>query len=65
MVENGIGIKEDDIPYVFEMFSKAAGKYKTPGLGLYMTKLSVEKLGGIIQLINTSGPTEFEVKIPL
>ncbi|MBC7389582.1 MAG: sensor histidine kinase [Opitutaceae bacterium] len=65
VVENGIGIKEDDIPYVFEMFSKAAGKYKTPGLGLYMTKLSVEKLGGTIQLIHSSGPTEFEVKIPL
>ncbi len=65
VIDKGIGIKDEDVPFVFEMFSKAAGKYKTPGLGLYMSKLSVEKLGGTIQLLNPSNPTRFEVNIPL
>jgi signal transduction histidine kinase len=63
--ENGIGIRVEEIPFLFEMFSKAAGQYKTPGLGLYMAQLSAEKLGGIITLESPSNPTVFKVAIPL
>lgn len=63
--ENGIGIREEEIPFLFEMFSKAAGLYKSPGLGLYMAKLSAEKLGGNIALVSSGKPTIFKVQIPL
>lgn len=62
--ENGVGIREEEIPFLFEMFSKAAGHYKTPGLGLYMAKLSTEKLGGCIDLVCPRNPTIFKVTIP-
>ena len=63
--ENGIGVRLEEIPFLFEMFSKAAGQYKSPGLGLYMAQLSAEKLGGHIALVSSGNPTIFKVEIPL
>ncbi|HEX8546702.1 MAG TPA: sensor histidine kinase, partial [Cytophagaceae bacterium] len=44
--DNGQGILKEEEGEIFQMFSKAATKHKTPGLGLYMVKMSVEKLRG-------------------
>ncbi|HYG41241.1 MAG TPA: sensor histidine kinase [Cytophagales bacterium] len=66
IIDNGVGISQEDTLTVFEMFSKAALKYKNAGLGLYMVKISVEKLEGSIGLVNNqNGLTEIQVKLPL
>ena len=66
ILDNGIGISPADAMVIFDMFSRAAGVHKTTGLGLYMTKLSVEKLGGTISLITeNAGQTEFRIELPV
>ncbi|MBC7921954.1 MAG: GHKL domain-containing protein [Ferruginibacter sp.] len=66
VVDNGIGIDPDDAPLIFNLFSRAAVKHKTAGMGLYMVKRGVEKLDGTIALADTTaGLTEFRVSIPL
>ena len=63
--DNGIGISDEYIPYLFDMFSKAAGEFHTPGLGLYMTSLCIKKMKGNIQLIQPRELTTFKVTIPI
>ncbi|MCA6073787.1 tetratricopeptide repeat-containing sensor histidine kinase [Fulvivirga sedimenti] len=66
IVDNGIGIDEQVGDKIFEIFSKASEMSDSAGLGLYLVKLSVEKLKGRIILKRTrEGYTEFKVKIPL
>jgi signal transduction histidine kinase len=66
VVDNGIGISPTDALVIFDMFSRAAGIHKSSGLGLYMTKLAVEKLSGEIELLSGEvGQTEFKVQIPV
>jgi signal transduction histidine kinase len=64
VIDNGIGVSPTDALVIFEMFTRAAGVHKTTGLGLYLTKLSVEKLEGDISLVTDDGLTEFRVTIP-
>jgi sensor histidine kinase regulating citrate/malate metabolism len=65
VIDNGIGIRKNELQ-LFEMFSKAFSKYQSAGLGLYMVKLCVEKLGGTVDLIeNPSNFTEFLIEIPI
>ncbi|MDO1448683.1 7TM diverse intracellular signaling domain-containing protein [Rhodocytophaga aerolata] len=64
--DNGTGIPSEEAATIFDMFSKAAGKYKTAGMGLYMAQLCAHKLGGTIQLVKSEhGATEFLVKLHL
>ena len=64
--DNGIGIKESEADYIFQMFTVAARDKKTVGLGLYIVKQAVEKLGGSIGLVkNKSGFTRFRVALPI
>jgi len=63
VTDNGLGIPEHDIPTLFEMFTQAAGKYQTPGLGLYMVKLCTEKLKGNIT-VEAAELTTFTVQLP-
>jgi len=50
--DNGVGIPKEDQKYIFQKFFRAANafRYQTQGsgLGLYITKLIVENLGGKI-----------------
>jgi signal transduction histidine kinase len=65
-VDNGIGIKESDIDHIFKMFSQAALEHQTVGLGLYIVKQCISKLGGTIHLLRSKEKlTEFEVVLPL
>lgn len=64
VTDNGIGIAEEDLPNLFDMFTKAAGKYQTPGLGLYMAKLCVEKLKGTIAVEAARNQTTFTIQLP-
>jgi signal transduction histidine kinase len=66
VIDNGIGIKDDYIQNIYQMFSKAARDHQNLGLGLYIVKQAVEKLNGSVMLKeNTNHYTEFEVRIPL
>ena len=65
VVDNGIGIAEAKPDKIFQMFSRASERSGTGGIGLYLSKLATEKLGGQILLRNTlEGYTEFYVSFP-
>lgn len=64
-IDNGIGINQKDADSIFEMFSKSAEKHQSIGLGLYLVKQCVQKLGGEIMLINDKkNQTHFRVVLP-
>jgi signal transduction histidine kinase len=51
--DNGIGISENCLPNVFNMFYRASERSMGAGLGLYITKETVKKLGGKISIEST------------
>jgi len=66
----GMGIKEDDIPFIFDRFyktDKSRGRDKSSlGLGLYITKIIVENSGGNIMVRSKYGEfCEFSFTLPL
>lgn len=62
--DNGIGIRDEEKTMIFEMFFKSIHSTGS-GLGLYIAKKAIEKLGGEIRLesTRTSGST-FEIILP-
>ncbi|KAA9038127.1 hypothetical protein FW778_15350 [Ginsengibacter hankyongi] len=63
--DNGQGIDEKHIDHIFTMFYRANKKTTGSGIGLYIVKEAVEKLGGAIQIeskINEG--TKFTIIIP-
>lgn len=65
VTDNGIGISDDAIQHLYQMFSKAARDHQNLGLGLYIVKQAVEKLNGTVSLKrNNENLTEFEVILP-
>lgn len=65
-IDNGIGVAEEQVSQLFRMFSMGALEHKTVGMGLYMVKQCLNRLGGYIKLAsNADGYTEFQVGIPL
>lgn len=63
--DNGIGIPEEQQERIFEMFYRAHQKASGTGLGLYIVKSSVEKLGGIISLQSKEGQGSlFRITLP-
>ncbi len=53
----GKGIADEDLPFIFEKFYRgknATGKNGT-GLGLYIVKYMIEKMGGKVDLISNDG----------
>jgi len=63
--DNGVGIPEEMIQKVFDMFYRASEKSKGSGLGLYIVKESVRKIGGELSLNSVSGEwTEFILTVP-
>lgn len=64
--DNGIGIHEKQIDKIFDMFYRATEKSEGSGLGMYIVKQSVVKLGGSIAVESTVNQgTTFTVKIPI
>jgi signal transduction histidine kinase len=63
--DNGIGISESSLPNVFNMFYRASERSSGAGLGLYITKETVKKLGGNIKIesIQNQGTT-VTIEIP-
>ena len=65
VIDNGIGIQSVDKDHVFQMFLRASERSDIGGIGLYLSKLATEKLGGKISLQNTTEKgTEFHVLFP-
>jgi signal transduction histidine kinase len=63
--DNGEGIPEDAKPKIFDMFFRASPNGTGSGLGLYIVKEAVQKIGGTIQVNSQLGiGTEFVVDIP-
>ena len=50
VADNGIGIAQENQHKVFDMFYRISRKSTGSGLGLYIVKETVEKLGGVLQL---------------
>ncbi|MEO0540193.1 MAG: response regulator [Cyanobacteria bacterium P01_A01_bin.105] len=68
--DSGIGIREDQIPHLFERFRQADGSasrtYEGTGLGLALVKELTELHGGSIQVESVYGQgTAFTVVLPL
>jgi PAS domain S-box-containing protein len=63
--DNGIGIGQDHLLHVFEMFYRATDARTGAGLGLYIVKEAIEKLKGKIELHSILGKgTTFQIEIP-
>ncbi|MFN8414772.1 MAG: PAS domain-containing sensor histidine kinase [Cytophagaceae bacterium] len=63
--DNGIGIKQEYLDKIFDMFFRASHDSNGSGLGLYITRQVVEKLGGTIDVESTYGEgTKFEIYLP-
>ncbi|MBY0426833.1 MAG: HAMP domain-containing histidine kinase [Cytophagales bacterium] len=64
--DNGLGIPEEVKDRIFDMFYKVENSSNGTGLGLYIVKTSVQKLGGSITLETKLGVgSTFRVKVPL
>lgn len=63
--DNGIGIDEEHISKIFDMFYRANIDSKGSGLGLYIVAEAVQKLNGQITVSSQIGQgTTFSIKLP-
>lgn len=63
--DNGIGIDESHLKNIFDMFYRAHQHSKGSGLGLYIFKETVHRLGGHASVESTVGfGTKFYIRIP-
>lgn len=63
--DNGIGIPKEFLNRIFDMYVRAHEHSQGSGLGLYIMKETVEKLGGKIHVESeVSGGTSFKVTLP-
>ncbi|MFN3840911.1 MAG: tetratricopeptide repeat protein, partial [Cyclobacteriaceae bacterium] len=66
VIDNGLGIAQVHPDKLFQMFSRASERSGTGGIGLYLSKLATERLGGSIGLgITAEGFTEFRITFPI
>jgi signal transduction histidine kinase len=63
--DNGIGIVEENLPKIFDMFFRESSDGDGSGLGLFIVAEAVEKIGGKINVDSRHGEgTTFEIVIP-
>ncbi len=63
--DNGEGILPEAKPKIFEMFFRASRRGTGSGLGLYIVREAIQKIGGTIEVYSEYGEgTEFVVNIP-
>ncbi|MGH4123402.1 MAG: sensor histidine kinase [Clostridium sp.] len=65
IVDNGCGIYKEELPYIFNRFYKGKNAQNDSiGIGLAMSKIILQKQGGIIEVTSEKGKgTEFVIKI--
>ncbi len=68
VIDEGIGIAKEDFEKIFTKFSRLDNpltrRAQGSGLGLYITKTLVDKMGGKINLESNENGTTFEVLMP-
>jgi signal transduction histidine kinase len=65
VIDNGQGIPKEAQPKIFDMFFRASENSKGSGLGLYIVKDMIERLGGSIALNSEKGEgTTFSIILP-
>jgi PAS domain S-box-containing protein len=63
--DNGIGISEEYISKIFDMFFRATNRSDGAGLGMYIVKQSIDKLHGKIEIISTIDKGSlFKIELP-
>lgn len=65
--DDGIGIPDNDLPHIFDIFYKGSGHThkKSTGLGLYLVKEAINRINGKIEVKSRHGEgSTFTVKIP-
>jgi PAS domain S-box-containing protein len=63
--DNGVGIAEENLDAVFRMFTRSSSQSTGSGLGMYIVKQTVERLGGRISLQSREGKgTQVSVQLP-
>lgn len=63
--DNGIGIKEEYLARVFDMFYRATEKSEGSGLGMYIVKQAIDKLKGTIKAKSIFGKgTSIKIILP-
>lgn len=63
--DNGLGIAHEHLGKIFDMFYRASYDSKGSGLGLYIVKETIQKLGGKISVHSELGEgTKFTIIIP-
>ena len=69
VIDNGVGIAPENYEKIFTKFSRIDNpltrKVQGSGLGLYITKNLVEKMGGKISVESNSNQTIFEIIMPV
>jgi PAS domain S-box-containing protein len=63
--DNGIGIDRNNLSHIFDMFFRASEQSDGSGLGLYIVKNAVDKMGGEVSVdsVLTVGTT-FQISLP-
>ena len=61
--DNGIGIKEEEIPKIFMRFYRG-NNTEGIGIGLYLTRIIISKHGGYIQVTSGKRGTKFSIFLP-
>ncbi len=63
--DNGIGIEASCLPHIFNMFYRASERSNGAGLGLYIARETVSKLGGKISIESIEGEgTTVTISLP-
>ncbi len=65
VIDNGIGIKPSEVENVFDLFYRTNKTESGGGMGLYLVKEIISRLGGKIMVESSENAgTEFTVEIP-
>jgi signal transduction histidine kinase len=62
--DNGIGISQEVQDKIFDMFYRGSERSQGAGLGLYIVKSIVERLGGSVSFTSLPGKTVFRISLP-
>jgi len=65
VIDNGIGVNPNNKDQIFHLFTRASDRSETGGIGLYLSKMAADKLGGKVILADTSpSGSEFHLILP-
>jgi len=62
--DNGVGIDDTAAPGMFDMFTRGSSEQPGHGLGLYIVRKHIAKLGGQLQAVSLRKPTVFRIDLP-